>query len=43
MKYILLIAILTLISSCKTTTNNQDADFGNIYMDNHQVIIFPVQ
>lgn len=43
MKYILLLGLIvgiTLISSCKTTSN-QDADFGNIYMDSHQVIIFP--
>jgi hypothetical protein len=40
MKYLLLIGIILIISGCKATPN-QDADFGNIYMDNHQVIIFP--
>src|ERR1035437_8077204 len=40
MKYILLIGIILSITSCKTTPN-QDADFGNIYMDSRQIIIFP--
>lgn len=41
MKYILILTLAAFLTGCRTN-NNQDTDFGNIYTDSHQTIVFPV-